>query len=370
MSGSVSAASGVAPYGLLGVIVADSEATKQQVDTLTRQVADGRVADTYGGLGAGASAALSLQPQIASSTAWQNAIGAATAQMQVAQTALTSINSIASTFFADTNELTGINTSNIDTIRTQAQQALQQVAGLLDAQSGDGTYVFAGQDSSNPPIPNPGSILSSGFATQIQTAVAGLAGSGSAAVIASTLATASSNAAGTSPFSVALSQPTAALADFGTSVQVGPGRFVNTGILASTNGYVTSQGTSTTGSYTRDILRALATLGALSSTQAGAPGFSAVVDDVRTSLGDAITALNGDEGSLGNQQAQLTATQTQLGQTSDALTSQVSNVENVDMAKTLAELSSAQTQLQASYQMIAGLRSLTLTNYLGTGATG
>jgi flagellar hook-associated protein 3 FlgL len=365
MSGSVTAAGGETGYGLLGIIVADSQNTKKRLDTLTEQAADGLVADTYGGLGAAASVALSLSPQIAGSTAIQSAISASTSQMQLAQTALGEISSIASAFYADTDELNGLNPSDIDLIASQAQQALQAVAGLLDSQDG-GNYVFAGQDSSNPPIPNPEAIWSSGFATQIQTAVAGLAGSGSAAVIASTLASASSNAAGTSPFSTALSQPAAAVNALQTSVQVGPGQSVTTGILASTNAGVTSLGTSTTGSYTRDILRALATLGSLSSSQATTTGFSSVVADVRGSLGNAITALNEDAGVMGNTQAQLTATQTELSQTSIALNAQVSNVETVDMASTLSALTSAQTQLQASYQLIAGLQSLSLTNYLTT----
>ncbi len=57
-----------------------------------------------------------------------------------------------------------------------------------------------------PPVPDPDNILSTGFFSQISSAVAGLTTNGAAATIASTLATASSNAAGISPFSGYMSQ--------------------------------------------------------------------------------------------------------------------------------------------------------------------
>ena len=93
---------------------------------------------------------------------------------------------------------------------------------MLDSKDGD-TYVFAGQDSGNPPVPNPDQIGSSGFATQIAAAVGGLATTGAAATTASALAIASSNAAGTSPFSAALSQPQAAVNALRPSVSTGEG---------------------------------------------------------------------------------------------------------------------------------------------------
>jgi flagellar hook-associated protein 3 FlgL len=92
------------------------------------------------------------------------------------------------------------------------------------------------------------------------------------------------------------------------------------------------------------------------------------VSDAQTSLGDAITALNSDAGVMGNRQAQLTTTQTTLADISTALQGQISNAQDVDMATTLSKLSQVQTQLQASYQMIANIDGLSLTKYIS--ATG
>ena len=67
-----------------------------------------------------------------------------------------------------------------------------QVAELLDTQDGN-TYVFAGQDTTNPPVPDPDSILSSGFYTQIAAQVDALGTQGAAATIANTLSIAGSD---------------------------------------------------------------------------------------------------------------------------------------------------------------------------------
>ena len=101
----------------------------------------------------------------------------------------------------------GVNASAVDSIAASARDALSQVASLLDTQDG-GVYVFAGQDTANPPVPDPDNIANiAAFYTQINAAVAGLAppvqrgGTANA-----TYAVATSNAAGTSPFSAYLSQ--------------------------------------------------------------------------------------------------------------------------------------------------------------------
>jgi flagellar hook-associated protein 3 FlgL len=114
----------------------------------------------------------------------------------------------------------------------------------------------------------------------------------------------------------------------------------------------------------RDVLRALATIGSLSSSQLGAGGFQGLVQDTRTSLSGAISAMGTDAGVLGDAQSRLATTKTQLSDTSTALTSQVSSAEDVDMAATLSRITLTQTQLQASYQLIAGIGSLSLVKFL------
>jgi flagellar hook-associated protein 3 FlgL len=71
-----------------------------------------------------------------------------------------------------------------------------------------------------------------------------------------------------------------------------------------------------------------------------------------------------DVGVLGDSQAQLAGIQTGLANTAIALSSQVSAVQDVDMATALSNLTATQTQLQASYRLISGANSLSLVNFL------
>lgn len=365
MSG-ISGVPAAGEYGLLTVLVANSASAQQRVNQLTQQSSTGLIAGNYAGLGTGASVSLNLNPQIANLQTWQDNIASATGSMGVTQASMTQIQQIASNFYAQLNNLNGIDTSEVDSIATSAQDALKQVAGLLDAQDGTG-FVFGGADSANPPVPNPSNILSSGFYTQIAAAVANLGSAGASATAAATLGIAGSNAAGTSPFSAYMSQPAGALQAQIPTVQTGPGQSTQIGLLASANAAIASPAGSTTGSYMRDLMRSLATLGSLSSAQVNLSGFNGLVQDTRTSLQGAIAAMAGDVGVLGNRQAALTATQTGLAATQTALTIQVGAAQDVDMAKTLSALTLAQTQLQASYQVISAVSGLSLAKMLPAG---
>ena len=142
------------------------------------------------------------------------------------------------------------------------------------------------------------------------------------------------------------------------------GGVVQTGLIASANSVSVSTGTSTTGSYMRDLMRALATLGSLSSSQVNTAGFGALVADVGTSLNGVVSAMSTDVGIFGTSQATLTNQQSNLSSTATALTTQLNAVQEVNMTQTISELTSTQSQLQASYRLITGENSMSLLNFL------
>ncbi len=355
-------------YGLLQTLVADSANVSQRLGQLTQQASTGLLSNTYSGLGAGASTSLNLNPEIANLQTWQNNISAATGQMGVTQATMTQIQQIAANFYADMPNLNGINPSEVDSIashrpgRAEGGRRAARYAGRRRPMSSPAP------NSANPPVPDPSGILASGFYTQIATAVGNLGTAGAAATAAATLGVASSNAAGTSPFSAYMSQPASTLQAQIPTVQTGEGQSTPIGLLASANTAIASTGSSTTGSYMRDLLRSLATLGSLSSTQVNDTGFAGLVADTTSSLQGAINAMAGDAGVLGNRQAALTATQTSLADTQTALTTQVGTAQDADMARTLSDITQTQTQLQASYQVIAGVSGLSLAKLLPLGA--
>jgi flagellar hook-associated protein 3 FlgL len=348
-------------YGVGPALMANAASVRQQLDILTEQASSGLVAQTYAGLGSAASVSLNLNPQISAMQNYNKNIDVATGSMGVTQSAMTQLQQIAATFVSAIPSLNGLNPANVDNVAANARSALVQVAGLLDTKNGD-VYVFGGQDSSNPPVPTPDAILSSGLYQQINAAVSTLSTTGASATATATLAIAGSNSAGTSPFSAYMSQPASSLS--APIVQTGDSSTVQTGLLASANTVTAPPGTITTGSYMRDLMRALATLGSMSSSQVNDPNFAALVQDTGTSLNTTVSTMATDVGVLGTTQSNLVKTQTQLTAATTALTDQVSSGSDADLAATLSKLTAVQTQLQVSYRLISSANSLSLINFL------
>ena len=380
MSGSVGSAT-QSDQTLLGTLLANSSAIRQKLDLLANQASNGLLGVTYAGLGTGAPISLNLRPQIGNLQTWQNNVDSATGQMSVTQAAMTQVQSIAAHFYAQLANVQGVAASAVDNIAATARDALSQVASLLDTQDG-GVYVFAGQDTANPPVPDPNNIANvaahpGGYYDQISTAVGNLGVAGAVATAQATYDIALSNAPGTSPFSTYMSQPSAVLQTQLPTVQVGQDATRHVGLLASANALIpdTPPGApplpggppASTGAYMRDVMRALATIGSLNGAQASLPGFGELVQDTRTSLSGAVSAMACDAGVLGDTQSSIATTKTQLSDTEAALTGQVSSVEDVDMAKTLSALTLVQTQMQASYQVIASVSGLSLAKFLPAG---
>jgi flagellar hook-associated protein 3 FlgL len=349
----------------LGLLTAGLAQIKKNFDTLTEQASSGLISNTYAGLTGGVAVSLSLGPQIDSLTTAQSNISAASGPAQVTQTAMSQISTIAANLLADMPDLDGVDSSEIDSVAANARSDLAQVGELLDSQY-DGVYVFAGQDSANPPVPKPDQITTSGFYTQISAAVTSLSANGAAATVAATLAIAGSATAGTSPLSATyLAQPTSGLTP--PLVATGDGQSQPLGLLAGSNIGPVSTGTSTTGSYMLDLMRALATVGSMSSAQATDPNFAGLVSDTQTSVTGLITAMNTDVGILGQQQSSLTNLGTTLSDTQTVLSGQLSTAQDADMASTLSNLSLMETQLQASYQLIGVASGLSLAKFLPVG---
>jgi flagellar hook-associated protein 3 FlgL len=354
--------------GLANLLTNESDSISLRVTQLTEESSTGLVSQSYAGLGQGASIVLNLQPQVARDTTLQTGITNATGAMTTADSALNQIDTVTTGVLDQMPDINTLDANNVAAVATAAQSALVQVADLLNTQYGT-SYIFAGQDSSNPPVPDPNDILTSGFYTQINSAVSSLSTNGAAATEAATLATASSTDPGTSPFSATL-EALAAAGNGRTTIETGAAQRVAGVMLANQNGDVSSTGNTTsspsitTGSYFRDILRGLATLASLTPDTLNAPDVSTLLQDTQTSLNDATAAMSDDQGILGDRQSQLTTMATNLGNTVTALGNQVSDITQADLAKTATDLSDANTQLQASYQLIANLAKLSLVNYL------
>jgi flagellar hook-associated protein 3 FlgL len=114
----------------------------------------------------------------------------------------------------------------------------------------------------------------------------------------------------------------------------------------------------------RDIFMGLSALGALGNADLGDAQVQSLLSGLHTTLSNADDALNVDIGGLGVRQDTVTSAATELQGVSTALTAQLGNAQDADPATVATELSTAQTQLQASYSIVSALHTLTLVTYL------
>ncbi|HYZ33406.1 MAG TPA: hypothetical protein VE684_14140, partial [Crenalkalicoccus sp.] len=322
----------------LGQLDAGAEALRLRLQMLTRQVSTGRVADAPGDLGAALSRSLDLSADIARRDTYGTAIGTALNHAGVAQTALQRLGDIARAFGDGTAiRLDPNDPDSIPLAASAARQALVEVGQLLNT-SADGVYLFGGSDSANRPVPDPDNLPAAGFATQIASAVATLGGGNAAAVTAATMAAAQSDAAGVTPFSGFLSDPTQGLTEPRQAVPAADGVTVPVGLFANRNAAAVSAG-ETTGSWARDLMRGLATIASLTPAQAASPAdFRAVVDVIRNGLQSAAAGIADEAGALGQTEARLTALQDQHDSVTTTLTAQLSDIRDVDMAQAITQL--------------------------------
>jgi flagellin-like hook-associated protein FlgL len=202
------------------------------------------------------------------------------------------------------------------------------------------------------------------MAAQIAAAVAGLGGGNAAAVAAATKAAAMDDTVGVTPFSAFLSDPATGGAEPPRAIPTADGERVEYGVLANRNARAVSAG-ETTGSWTRDLLRGLATLAALDPAQAQlGQDFTDLVGTAREGLRSAAGALAVEQGALGQVEARLEAARVRHEEASAVLAGQLAAVEEVDMAETLTRLQATRSQLEASYRAIASLGGLTLAQFL------
>lgn len=349
---------------LIGRLATDTVALRARMDLLARQVSDGRKGSLYGDIAPQGRQAIDLRAEIGIRATYQGTIDAALGRTQVAQRVMAQLQSIADEAQGWTLSLPGTESGRVTLVAQQARAALVQVAQLLDTRQA-GQYVFGGTDSLNPPVPDPDGILSSGMATQIAAAVAGLVPGGAAAVAAASLAAASSDTAGVTPFSAFVSTAGAGLTEARRSVPAEDGSRVDYGLFANRNAAAISTG-STTGSWARDLMLGLATLAAIDPAQiALGADFQAVIAGARYSLTSASEALSQERGVLGSVEKRLESVKQAHADLTVTLRLQLSAIEEVDPAEAITRLQATQTQLQTSYQAIATLSGLSLARFLG-----
>jgi flagellar hook-associated protein 3 FlgL len=341
----------MAMISTIGSMALDQTRLRERLDVLTRQVSTGQRGITHGALGVEARRGIDLRGDIARREAYAGAADTALARMDLTQGVLGRLEAIAAEMAGEALRARTLGDAGVATLARSAAEALKEAAALLNTRQGD-DYIFAGSDLAGMPVPAGAGIATGPMATAIAAAVATLDPLNAAIVLADT-ALATTDPA-TRPFNAHLEGP--ALTEPRRGLQIADGERVTWGVLASQD-----QAGGVALSWGRELLRGLATLAALTPASAAqGPGYDALLDGVQQGLAGAGRGLSQERGVLGAAEQRVEASRGRHRDLMVTLKVQLSSVEEVDIAATVAALRQTESQLEASYQTTATIARLSL----------
>jgi flagellar hook-associated protein 3 FlgL len=285
---------------------------QSQGAALEEQIASGQKSQTYAGIAPQAAQVISLQATQSLQQGYIDTIGTVNTRLQTMSLAMQNIASIASSFQATlANSAFSPNGANV---QQTAQQLLVELGSYMNTQDGS-RYVFSGNQTSTPTF-NPAGLPSPGDLT---TNVAADYYGGDAGIAQATVDHNVNLQYGVTGDNPAFEQIVRVLNFFAN----------NAAPLSQSN-----------------------------------PTDVANVQQAQQMLGGAAKAVQQLVAIAGEQQANLAQLKTAHKNAITLANTSLNNIEQVDSATAITQLNTLQTQLQASYQTINLLQSLSLANYL------
>jgi flagellar hook-associated protein 3 FlgL len=337
------------------------QAMNTQLNTLTAEASSGLKVNPAGSMGNDAALLYNLQMQADQQNTLQTTATNAGSQLGAAQDALTSI---ASAVQSIASASLGINASTQGaTVATQATSTMSQILDLLNTQY-DGNALFAGDATSSPPMQ---SINAAGGPLAAVNAVlnAAVTANGGQPLTSANVQSLLTGPNGLSSiFNNTNSNPAL---NYNSAFYAAPDDGKPTQVLIGQNQTLSYSVKGNQPAFT-GLMQGLSMLTLLGapSTQLDDTAKSAILTQAGSLISQAQNELTTQQGQLGSVQAQLqqvaTAQQTAASNTNQ----QISTLEGADQTAVATQLSTLQTQLQASYQVTADLSQLTLSHYLPT----
>lgn len=297
----------VATFASSQQMLAASLRTQSRLSTLQLQEASGSVAQNYGDLGSTSKTVLDFEVSLARAKSWSSAANEADSRISVIDSTLSSITDLLSSFRATLTSALGADTSDstMTSLTASAQSSLDELADLLNT-SFEGRYLFGGNVTTSAPVDL------SAYSTSI-------------------------DAVSTSYY-----QGDDAIAQ----VQVSRSQTVSYGVTASSSGF-------------EKAFRALSSLASATDT----PDSDAVTQSYELLL-TALDEITGVQTQLGGGAATIERAIERQADYEDQLTKMLSSLKDVDVAAVTVQLSTYQSQLEASYAALGKFLSLSIVSYL------
>ncbi|HEY0267249.1 MAG TPA: flagellin [Rhizomicrobium sp.] len=297
--------------------LAQIENAGNALDKTQQQIASTKVSTTYAGFGNQTQVLTATIAANARNSAYATATTFAATQVDLQDTQLTSLSSLAAQLKKAVSDAVANNDAS--TLMTQASSIFDQASAILNSKDANGDYLYSGGKTDTAPV-----TVGTLSALQALPSVSGAFANG----------------------------------DIKKSVQVADGVNVAYGVTASDVGTGLMQALKDIADFDAGANGDLNDATALTSAQSSfLTGAIAQTTTVNADL-NAATASNGYVSN------RITDAQTQQTSMDTLYKGFVSNIQDTNMADAATQLSLNQTQLQAALQVTAGLNQLSLLNYL------
>lgn len=334
--------------------IADLQARMIEVE---QQVSSGKKTQNYSGLGNDTRQHVNLNVVKQGVEAYRNTLATTQVRMETMQRVLQRIGDLAVDIRNNAITAAGETGSTVHAaqLKNAAESALREITQILNT-SLDGRALFGGLDTDTPPMISPGQVATPGTPLDDVAQITALLGAPDAPL------TVLNNVRQYFGVPLTTDPPGTPL---GPSSNFYQGDTTGQISARIEDGVDVAYGIRGDDAAIRKVLSGLYTLATTDRTAANAAQWGDLVTQViqndLTPAGYEINAVVADLGL--NQAAVRDAKQRQDDLLVD-IDAQIGKLENVDMAESITKLSLLQNQLQASFQVTAGLRDLTLTNFL------
>ncbi len=349
---------------LASALVAPVQQAQAQLATATTEMSTGQYASLGLQLGDQSGYELSLREQVQRLQAFTAGASVVSTNLSTAQDALTSISSRAQTTVQNLATWTAAANSGAQ-LQTMGQTALQELTSSANATSGD-VYVFGGTNSSEAPLNDyyaTDSTAGNAVAAAFEKAFGFSPASSSAATITSSqMQSFLSSTSFTDLFSGTgwTSNWSGATNDATTEIAPGETATTTTSINASTLSGAPSQATTAF----QNLTEAYTMLAAFGGSSLSASAQQAVASTATTLISRGQSALTDTQATLGATQSQVTDANDAMSSQLTVIESQVNALDDPDPTALSAKITSLTNQIQMAYELTARLQQLNLAQYL------
>lgn len=347
--------SSISTASLTSLLSQSVNTMQSQLANAEMEVSTGQDADVGLSLGASTGGAISLQQQQSFMQTLTTTNNTATTRLSTTQSTLSNMQTTAQSFLNSLISNQGTQ-SNSSILQTSATSGLQSLTSDLNSTL-SGSYLFAGTNTSNPPITN---FFASGAsnATAVNNAIQAQFGN-PPDFSTTTSAQMSSFLAPGGAFDSLFS------GDWSTSTGSGWSSASDqtlTSQISNTN----TENTSVSANQTafRQLAEAYTMVSTLGSQNLSSDAYQAMTTQAQSLLSSAIAGLTDIQSNVGVVQASITTSNNQMSAQMTILSTQVDNLESADAYDASTKVNALQTQIQTAYSLTSQLHQLSLVNYL------